>query len=434
MLRLLPGAARPFVAAVIAVAATAAAGRADELDKVLVNNARAVTARLAAAGYANVGVLKFEARVGDNPVTMNLGRLNTSMATRLENVLIGAADPAAPIGITRGASQAAAARNPAATYRTQAGRAALFAHPYPLAWGDKAVPVDAFLIGRVTFADDLTKATLSLQVFDAKNPAALTDIPLAKPTVDVSRQMLADIDQPFGVRARGGKTPELATQRDRDRAADPRPNAAWETVDKLVDLKVFYDDRPVARGPDGNLPPPAAGQKVHFTARVKGAERLGLVLLVNGVNTIDKEANRVPDQYTRWVLEPGPEKEYLVRGYYKSNKCEEFVAARPADAARVLADLAPAQKVGELEVLVYQEVKPGQAQTMDRLRHNFRDYDGIAPSLKDAQTEVAKSEDRQVVSRSVIVPGRESDQKLAESDFKGFLAAHVVLRYTPAPK
>lgn len=433
MLRLLPGTARPFVAAVLVVAATAAAGRADELDEVLVKNARTVTDRLAASGYANVGVLKFEAQVGDNPVTMNLGRLNASMATRLENALIAAADPSAPIGVTRGASQVAALKNPTATYRTEAGRAALFAHSYPLAWGSKTVSVDAFLVGRVAFSADLAKATLSLQVFAAKNPSVLTAIPLVKPTVEVSRQMLADIDQPFGVRARGGKTPELATQRGRDKNTDRRPGAAWETVDALVDLKVFYDDQPVVRGPNGHLPPPAAGQKVHFTAKVKGTDRLGLVLLVNGINTIDKEAGREPDRFTRWVLEPGPEKEYLVRGFYKNDECEEFVAARPAEAAKALADLATPEKVGELEVLVYREVKPGQSLTMDRLRTTFREYDGTAPTLRDAQNEITKN-NQQVATRSVIIPGKKTDQKLKASEFEGVLVAHVVLRYTPAGK
>jgi hypothetical protein len=435
MCRSLVGVVRPFVAAVLAVASTATAGQADELDKVLADNARGVLNHLSDAKVGTVGVLKFEVTVGD--VThRNLGRMNDSMATRLENALVVVSDPDAPaVRITRGASKAAVAADPAATDRTAEGRAALFNHKYPLVWGEPA-KVDAFLVGRVAFTPDLKSATVSLWTFTAAAPAVLTPVPLSKPTVPVSRQILADIDQSFGVRTRGGKVPELNTRADVDKAATADTAVAWATVDELIDLQVYYDGKRVNRQANGDLPPPAAGQKVHFTAKVNGPDRLGVVLLVNGINTIDKETNREADRFTRWVMEPGRGNEYLIRGFYTGGKREDFEAAPPAVAARKLSELASPSRLGELEVLVYREVKAGFGErvNLDRFRTPFREFDGTAPSLKEAQKQIDLLQAEQMVKRSLIVPGAESEHKLETTEFEGVLVARVVLRYAPAAK
>jgi len=93
----------------LAVAALGVAlARADNLDRALLRHAPAIMEDLRANGYTNVGVLKFRVQKGTAAPSMHAGFLNTSLATRLENALILAQDKAQPIGITRGASEAAA--------------------------------------------------------------------------------------------------------------------------------------------------------------------------------------------------------------------------------------------------------------------------------------------------------------------------------------
>src|SRR5262245_57513395 len=84
--------------------------RADNIDNELRTKAGLIMKDLQARGYQNVGVLKFLVKRGNTPPTFTAGKLNYLMATRLENALIMVDKDSAPIGITRGASAVAAAK------------------------------------------------------------------------------------------------------------------------------------------------------------------------------------------------------------------------------------------------------------------------------------------------------------------------------------
>ena len=92
--------------------------------------------------------------------------------------LILAVDESKPIGITRNASAVAVKRDKKADYHSDAGRRALLAGTYPLAWGDKSVMVDAFIIGRITLAADYKASTITLRTFsrNESKPAELARI------------------------------------------------------------------------------------------------------------------------------------------------------------------------------------------------------------------------------------------------------------------
>ncbi len=467
-----PRMGRLWLAAVLA-AAWATPSKADPLDEVLRDNAEALVGRLAAKKYAAVGVLKFEVRTApDAPVSLDAGRMNEAMATRLENALILALDAKNPqFGVVRGASRAAAdllaKQGKSATYETADGRRELFTQGYPLAWGGKTVTPDAFLVGRVSFESGMRKARVELSLFDAKTPEEVQPVPLEGAEVAVTRPMLADVNQPFVaadlIRKRGdldlpdpaalvadgvvpaapskfvsggdgrgkptgpvGKVPPVG--REPEAAPKGRLGAAggWKAVEEVLDFQMYYDGVRQERTADGNFPPPKPGQEVYFT--LQSTERVGVVLLVNGINTADYDrANRESDGYLKWVLKPG--QKYQVRGYYTGAEVFPFQVVPKGEAARVLSALAPAAKHGLIELDLYREAAvPAAAQDVV-----LRDQDGTADTLADLQRKVRASIDATAKrgTRGVIVPGTAEKVKLDSVVFEGTLAAKLVVRYTP---
>jgi hypothetical protein len=456
-----------FGLVILGVAAWAASSHADGLDKVLTDNARGVLAHLSDKGYANIGVLKFEVQTGgpEGPVAMTLGRMNESMATRLENALILATDDEKPIGIIRGAGRIAAERNKSATYQTEEGRKKLFTGNYPLAWGGKTVTPNALLVGRVTLDKGWKKATVTLRLFDDRDPAEWQEVPLKAAEVGVTRQTLADLDQPFVVpqlvRKRGGEG-ELADpfrDDDADKAIVPimvrrtqRPGegrvpelkaevipppvtpehdpSGWGGVEELLDFHVYYDEKRIERDADGNLPPPKPGQKVHFT--VKSTQKLGLVLLVNGINTADfDKANKEINGYVKWVLEP--KQEYLIRGYYTDKRVYPFETAEWAVGEERLTDLAPRKHLGKIELHVYTPVERGAQ--MARNGGGLREMDGTAESLAELKSRIKEriASASKPVARSLIIPGAGEEHTGRTTDFVGVLAAKLVFTYSEKP-
>lgn len=445
--------------ALLAVTSTAGA-RADGLDKVLTGNVRGVLAHLADKGYANVGILAFEVQTGgpDGPVTTRLGGMSESMATRLENALILANDEAKPIGIVRGAGRFAAGRDPAATYQTEAGRKKLFADGYPLAWGQTTVKPNAFLVGRVRLDQDWKTAAVTLRLFDDRDPTVWRDVPLKRAEAPVTRQTLADLGQSFTVpqlvRKRGGEK-ELADpflDAEADKAAVPivarvnvqpgqgkipevvpppvpqnGPVKGWGGVEELLTIRAYYDGAEVRRDAEGNYPTPKAGQKVHFT--VKSTERIGLVLLVNGINTADYDkSSREVGGYVKWVLEP--KVDYLIRGYYTADKVFPFETAERKVAEEVLSELAPRPRFGQIELHVYKEVPAGMTEARNG---GLRDETGTAATLaalkKEIQADLLAAS--RPVKKSLIIPGAGEEFAGKKTDFEGALAAKVVITYSP---
>ena len=113
------------------VLAGTGAARAESIETGLREEAPRVMKYLNDHHYGTVGVLKFEVKKGERPASLHAGTLNAAMAARLEHALILLDDPARPIDIIHDASAAANGRTHAATFRSAAGRRALFEHEYP---------------------------------------------------------------------------------------------------------------------------------------------------------------------------------------------------------------------------------------------------------------------------------------------------------------
>src|SRR5262249_6470091 len=94
---------KPWLGGGVCLALLLAGGspaRADNIDNALRTRVLAIMKDLEAHGYKNVGVLKFQVKLGNTPPTLTAGKLNYVMATRLENALVMSDNAKAPIGLT----------------------------------------------------------------------------------------------------------------------------------------------------------------------------------------------------------------------------------------------------------------------------------------------------------------------------------------------
>lgn len=320
------------------LAAGVTSARGDHIDRELFNKAHLIMKDLEARAYKNVGILKFQVRKGNAAPTLAAGKLNYLMATRLENALVMKDNPDAPIGLTRGASAAAALKDPQATFLTAEGRQKLFTHKYPLAWGSQEVEVDAFLTGSVEIGADLKKTEVVVTSFDRKNPEFREVLRFA---VDTDLSILRDTNQNFLVTRRtfnawaNADNPEEELNKIAIASAvkENEPAAARQLtlaeLKEYLDLAIFLGDKQTDVGANGILDTPASGQKAIFklTAKV----RLGVLLRVNGVNTLNEQRDEKADlkDYSWWVLDPNVT--YGIRGFYAGGAVKPFEASADAD-------------------------------------------------------------------------------------------------------
>jgi hypothetical protein len=437
---LLPAAALALVLG--AWAGSPSSARADNLDEELLKQAREVLNDLNKQGYRNVGVLKFRVRKGNREPSFQAGLLSANLATRLENALALASDgsDSKPIGITRGASQVAAAKDRKASYLSAAGRASLFQNTYPLAWGQQRVAVDAFLTGLVEVSADLRQTKVTLQVFDQKNPAHLRDI--LHFTVPTDRSMLADLGESFVLPRRAFQKRGPEQDQDASDDAHQRDEAGLgpdgvKADEGLVELEVYYDNVKAEVTPDlhhpgeKGVPEPKAGQAVHFLLRNKSPERLAVVLRVNGVNTVHKEENREVGQFTKWVLEPN--KDYAVRGFYLPDGLTvERYKVLSDEESQEAGELSPAAK-GLIELDVFREGGLQFARRKVSLRGlSQREWEQQPPqSLAELKAGIRRAAG-QAGKAGLIVPGERGQESVKETEFQSPIHAYsMTIRYYP---
>jgi hypothetical protein len=337
----------------VAVLVAAAPARADDLESALLGRAKELVKFSQSSGYKTVGVLKFLGTKDGRTLSDNLGTVNALLARRLEVALVLTNDPRNPIGIIDDAS-AVAAKTPGANHLSPEGRKALFAAQYRRAWGDPSVRVrpNAFLTGLVEVSKDLKTLRISFLYFDERSglravpgvpdavvpnrPGALVELgesftvrgafddgkveAKAKPKPDAAAKPKAKNDPP---REPAKNDPPADLPKDKDviqQAKDVRDQAARHPAEEPgapVKLTVLYDGTPVpaqVQGGKAFVPEPKAGQRVEFVMTPDAKPgRYGVVLKVNGENTLDKE--RLPDARCRMYVLTSPGEKVLVRGY-----------------------------------------------------------------------------------------------------------------------
>src|SRR5262245_57317088 len=190
------------VALVLAgVAGVAVPAQAADLESALLDRAKGLVKFTQANGYKTVGVLKFLGTKDGKNLSDNLGTVNTLLARRLEVALVLANDPRRPIVQIEDAS-AVAAKAPGANHLTPAGRKALLAAQYKLAWGDPKVRVtpDVFLTGLVEVSKDLKTLRVSFLYFD-RATNKLESVPGVPDAVVANRaSALVEMGESFALR------------------------------------------------------------------------------------------------------------------------------------------------------------------------------------------------------------------------------------------
>jgi hypothetical protein len=443
---------RPHTFLALAALLLARPARADLIDEKMLQSAAEIMEHLQKQGHKNVAVLNFRVQLTGAKAPFAVGRLNSVMATRLENALILANEVERPVGITRGAGERAASRDKKATYLTAEGRKKLFGQNYPLAWGEKEVTADALLTGEVRLSADLTRAAVTVEEWLPGKEKAAT---LARFEVPTNRLLLADLNRPFFVSKRGLTKGVKVEEPDPDAVASAQNGGkvvfatakdttppADEDFDALLDFRATYGKDEVKPGADQRMPAPREGQEVCITLEAK-KERLGVVLLVNGVNTLGEEgAEREPDQYSMWVLDPG--KRYTIRGYYtmegpKDAGGKRKTALRPfrvlSDSESVVAELADPSKRGKVELILFRE-PDGELPAAGVRPASMRTVTGRAANLQDLKDRLLKAGTTRAARGLLAPPAAQADSTVTipTVPFNGVLAAYRCITYFEPPK
>ena len=333
-------------------AAGQTAAAPETIDRALAKHASQISLALRTHSYRNVGVLRFRVKKGDGPISDRVGLLNQSLADRLEIALILANDVRDPIGIIHDAS-AVAAEIPGANLLEPAGRRAFFQAKYPLAWGRSRVSADAFLTGVVLLPADKKTMTVSIEAFDARD----------NPVREVSR-FTASTDLPALVEAgesmmvRGGFDNDEIRQP--GRASQSRTEHPLNDPSAPVALDVYYDNVRVPVDLRQNPPivrEPVEGQRIEFEVfkRRQDAARYGVVLLINGENSIEHERQSACE-CTKWLLGPGASR-VRIRGYQTGKgDAEAFRVLSKAESRSQVVRFG--QDIGMITLVVFRELGP----------------------------------------------------------------------------
>jgi hypothetical protein len=434
------------------VVALAAPARGADLESALLDRAKAIIKFCQARPYQTIGVLKFHGAKDDGRPTDNLGTINTLLARRLEVALVLANDPRRPINLIDDAS-AVAAKTPGASHLTPKGREVLLAARYMLAWGDPGVRVtpDAIVTGLVNVSTDLKTLRIAFFYFD-RNSKKLEIIPgVADIEVANRGAALVEMGESFTLRgafddgkvepkakakndtvakpqAKNDPPADLPKDKDPGKAAlqsavDVRDQKAAkhpaEDPNSPIKLTVLYDGKPVriqVQSGKAFVPEPAAGQRVEFViTKDAKAPRYGVVLKVNGENTLDKQ--RLPDVRCRKWIMTDPGETVTIRGYQLgTDRVETFrVLSAPESKAR---EVNYGADVGTITMTVFPEGK------------------APAPDLADDAAE------KNAVAAAELPPAKSFDSlkaKLLEDANRGLIAegAQVegkveVVKFTPA--
>jgi hypothetical protein len=416
--------------------------RADHIDNELRTLSVKIMKDLEEHGYKNVGILKFQVKKGNTAPTLAAGKLNYLMATRLENALVMSDKADNPIGLTRGASAVAAAKDKKATYLTLEGRQKLLKHHYPLAFETRNVEIDAFLTGIVEIAPDMKKTKITVKAFDKNNPNFRDVLSF---TVETDLAILRDTNQNFVVARRAFKAFANADDPDeelnkiavKDAAKENQPGVSRklsvEEMQQYLDFQILYDNQPVDVTPEGFLDKPTAGQTVliKVTAKVK----LGLLLRVNGMNTLNEQSDEKADlsEYGWWVLDPSTE--YVIRGFYSNGQVKTFLAKAQAD-VDVAAELGEnAERHGKIDFDVFVDpasVVQGAVEPKTRKANfSFRTVKTRTATFSELKTKVKNSmvAKKTPTKRTFIVGGAVENQTLETTTFDGRHVGGLTINY-----
>ncbi|MCR9197336.1 MAG: hypothetical protein NXI04_01710 [Planctomycetaceae bacterium] len=442
-----------FVIAVAAASAWPSAATAQSLHAQLQQQIPQIIEFLHDKGHRTVGVLKFRVKKHGDPATDSAGPLNSLMADRLEVglILANSFQPSQQLRIIRDAS-AQAAQRAGVSHLQDAGRTALFARPYRLAWGQESLPADVFLTGVVQVHEDNARCTVGVLAFDRSGGPLQRCCEVFD--ADLDPALLGELGESFVLR---GAFDSGATRlADRAAAKEVTKKIVQQThavktqlvefpllaEDAPVKLEIRYDGQPVAlRVRDGKafVREPTAGQTVEL-AIVRGAAAqgvLGVVVRVNGENTLGRQT--LSDlECRKWLLTPDHHRT-VIRGYQ--------ISGDTIEAFRVLSDSESQQRainygryVGQIQLTVFPQLEeralhvPELNDTEEDLAAMLR---GVQPAQPPGNLSALKGLIRNPTVKTrggLIVPGAQRGGKIRSVSFEPAqtpIMSATVTYYTP---
>ncbi|MCM2370024.1 hypothetical protein [Aporhodopirellula aestuarii] len=355
------------------------ANAADELERELVRVSKEILKHAKAEGYRNIGVLKFAVENKSDPLGGHDSALGRRLANKLEMALILNVDITDPIGVAKHASDTAATIAGASHVSNSLdARQRLFTKNYPMSWGSKDLPIDAFYTGSAVLTQDLSQIVVGIRVLDGKT-ASLEWLPDSQFKTKPGFDELMDAGQSFTTRGifdaaniklteseRKEKATEAATltsldvsdASDQQRTSSKHPLSA-DNPDSPVKFEVHYDNQPQPIRIEGGLAfvaEPKEHQNVMFVVRRKGNERprLAVVVKVNGENTLKKET--LPDaKCGAWIFEPHMDV-FGIKGYQISqNEREPFHVLSNSES--IAKEIDYGSHAGTISISVFPELK-----------------------------------------------------------------------------
>lgn len=418
----------------------------------------------------HVGVIKFLVKLGDQPPSDNAGPLNWYIARRLEAALILTLKP--------NTKEAHAFRilhidtlskdlMGKVNHLKPEGRRAFFQTQYSPAWGqENTLPAHVFLTGLVTVPDGARTMKVEVQAFDntGKEPVKVCCFEVA-----AQPRLITEAGVSFAL-SRGAphqdntawvehKLPTEATVVVSN-PVKPREKAREsETILNLlnkapIDFQIEYKNkgenefRKVEIEENGTVPEPEEGTKVRFQLKRRKDKdtnsAYGVLLMVNGENTIYREPVSDYSRAHLWILDKDDDKPTFVTGFLKKgpdNEVAEFEVLSAAESQAM--EVNYGRHVGTLTIVIFQgqidgKEEPGPKETEFVRAISFGVPDKLAKpnGLKALQDSLQKTaslktkKSKDVVSRGLIVEGNITKQDVQDVPFRSRVpVSSIQLRY-----
>jgi len=312
---------------------------ADKLETALFRTAPQLLKILEKKEVKNVGVIKFLVARGEGRAVDNAGVINRNLADRLETALLLAL-PNDKMGVIAQATDEAANHN-VMTHLDVPGRRSFFDHQYTRAWGN-ADPIDAdyFLTGTAAISADLKTIKVKVQGFG--KDGKLDELLEFRAAVD-SRLMteggysyVVPADK-YDNLARGRPEAqrhqqiiESTPKQDKVEPLVVNEPAFPDLKEAPIDVMVMYNNSPV-KIENGRVPEPTAETKIKFVVKNKTDKTLGVVLKINGENSVFRERSEGLLCH-KWIL--APKGEVTVTGFQESFEKENKFKVLPPRQSR----------------------------------------------------------------------------------------------------
>jgi hypothetical protein len=440
-------------------------GAAGTLDQELQEHTPQIFAYLKKENASCVGVLKFLVRVGDGKLSDNIGPINNDLANRLEVALVLGLSPKKDSLrlITRASDSVVASGNRRATYRTAQGRREFFpprinARLYQPAWGMEPVNPDGFLTGEAYLEANLKTLHVTIQYFGRDDLEKLATVCTFTAQVDQSVLGASGVSY---VKTRGVRELEDDGRFNGPAVAVPPPEArltgkaeqqkAYRTgVDKVpVHLEVLYDGKPAKLTGD-QLPEPTDSTRIVFQLTNEDRKNTyGVVLKVNGENTIYKEKED-PRFCHKWILEPG--KTIHITGFQLReepgliDKDERFKVL-PPELSEGYA-MSYGQDAGKILLVVFRQKRPEDDRVVQEREKEFEEVKPISrgtlaletlrpTDLTSLQGRLrATANNPNATSRGLVVGGKIGSSKVEQVLFTPYpdpILSRTIRYYEPRP-